>query len=108
MSAESIKLSVLVKGFEALQRSIAVRKNHLTESLQKNEHISVEDEAWLDNEANLVLESQLIHKLEGSPGEEKSMEGLDEMEREVIRKLRIAAGDLPKPVERKRKRMWWT
>ncbi|KAF9442028.1 hypothetical protein P691DRAFT_682384, partial [Macrolepiota fuliginosa MF-IS2] len=50
-------LSVLKKDFETLQLNMSKRKAHLAQFLAQNEHISEEDEMWLNNEGNLVVES---------------------------------------------------
>ncbi|KXN84506.1 hypothetical protein AN958_12420 [Leucoagaricus sp. SymC.cos] len=77
--------SILKKGLQTLDKQVNERRS--------------------DNEANLVHEYRVITELEGQrPGNEKRLEGMSEEDLEVVKRLREAAGDLPKPVEKKRKR----
>lgn len=100
----TVSLSVLQKGLQVLTGQIQSKKSHLEALLAKKQPISEENAQWLDQEANLIQEHRVIEILEQRSGDEKELDGLDEMELEAVRRLREAAGDLPKIVGKKRKR----
>ena len=95
-------LNVLKRGLKLLKDRTRARREALNEKLSKNVPISTEDEEWLDTgDGNLVEEELTIEALEKASDYEQKFESLDSVQREVVRKLREAAGDLPAGKKRK-------
>ena len=67
--------------------------------------ISSQDEQWLDFEANLVDEQQVLEALESASDYEQGFERLDEGQKGLVKKLCEAAGDLSIAVGKKQKRV---
>lgn len=85
-----------------LNRQISSRRASLQAQLSQGETIALADEEWLDNDANLIEESQIINLFKEHPTQQADL--LDQGQQTVIRRLREAAGDLPKTVGKKRQR----
>ena len=56
-------LKTLEKGLELLKKHTKKRKDALTAKLTCKEKISSDDEAWLDNEGNIVDEERVVGSL---------------------------------------------
>lgn len=98
-------LEVLRKGLKILKNQVKVKKETLQAQLATNKSISSQDEKWLDHEANLVDEEQVLEVLENASDYERGLERLDDVQKSVVRQLREAAGDLTRVAGQKRKRM---
>ncbi|KAF8224524.1 hypothetical protein L208DRAFT_1310769 [Tricholoma matsutake] len=59
-------LEVLKKRLKILQAQVKAKKEKLQAQLVKRKSISSHDKKWLDNEANLVDEQQVLDVLEGA------------------------------------------
>jgi hypothetical protein len=97
-------LEILKKGLGVLQSQFKSKKEQLQARLAEQKSISSQDERWLDNEANLVDEQQVLEVLEKASDYERGFGRLDNAQKGVVRKLQEAAGDIIKAVEKKRKR----
>ena|ERR1700726_370572 len=86
-------LEVLKKGLKILQKQVKAKKEKLQAQLAQKKSISSQDERWLDHEANLVDEQRILEALEKASDFEKSLEELDDAQKDVIRKLQEAASD---------------
>ena len=71
-------LEVLKRGLKILQDQVKAKKEKLQAQLHVKKSISSLDENWLDNEANLVDEQQVLDVLENASDYERSCERLDE------------------------------
>jgi hypothetical protein len=91
-------LDILRKGLEVLTNRIKLRKDALQAKLAEAKSISSEDEQWLDYDANLVDEQRVLEALEDAPDYEEGIARLDSNQKDVVRRLREAAGDLSKVV----------
>ncbi|KAF8225315.1 hypothetical protein L208DRAFT_1228355, partial [Tricholoma matsutake] len=87
-------LEILKKGLETLQKQVKSKKDQLQACLAKKKSISSQDENWLDHEANLVNEHQIIDALECASDYEKGLGRLNKMDKGVVKKMREVAGDL--------------
>ena len=63
-------LDVLKKGLKLLQHRVKAKREEIQARLADKKSISSQEEKWLDNEANLVDEQQVLDTLE------KASEGL--------------------------------
>jgi hypothetical protein len=97
-------LDVLRNGLKKLEKQIGTRKKELETRLAEKKSISSQDEKWLDQEANLVDERQVLDALEKASDYERGLDRLDDKQKGLVRKLREVAGDLAKVVGKKRKR----
>lgn len=77
-------LEVLKKGLKILQDQVKAKKEKLQAQLHVKKSISSLDENWLDNEANLVDEQQVLDTLENASDYERGCERLDETQKGVI------------------------
>jgi predicted RNase H-like nuclease (RuvC/YqgF family) len=96
-------LEVLKKGLKTLQAQVKAKKEKLQAQLHQKRSISSLDEEWLDNEANLVDEEQVLEALEKASDYERGLERLDEAQKGVVRRLWELAGDLSKLIGKKQK-----
>ena len=96
-------LDVLKRGLNILQQQVKARKEKLQATLAEGKAISSQDECWLDNEANLVVEQQVVEALESTLDYEESLQRLDDMQNSVVQKLHEIVGDITKVVGKKRK-----
>jgi len=96
-------LDVLKRGLNILQQQVKARKEKLQATLAEGKAISSQDECWLDNEANLVVEQQVVEALESTLDYEESLQRLDDMQKSVVQKLCEIAGDITKVAGKKRK-----
>jgi hypothetical protein len=103
MSVEAASLDTLKKGLKILKKTVQARKLKLEAQLAERKSISREDEDWLDNEASFIDEQRVIDTLEEASDYEKQLLKLNDAEKVCIKKLREAAGDLPKVAGKKRK-----
>jgi hypothetical protein len=97
-------LDILKKGLKILQRKVQVRKDNLQKQLHEKKSISSQDEKWLDGDANLVDEVQVIEALETASDYERGLGRLDEAQKVVVQKLREVGGGIAKVVGKKRQR----
>jgi len=79
-------LDILKKGLNTLQRQVKARKEALQATLAEGKAISSQDESWLDNEANLVDEQQVVEALENAPNYEEGLQRLDDVQRGIVQK----------------------
>ncbi|KAG6860392.1 hypothetical protein C0995_011742 [Termitomyces sp. Mi166 len=96
-------LKVLKKGLKTLQNKVKAKKEHLQAQLTAQKSISLKDEAWLDQNGNLVDFMRVVDTLETASDYEKGLTKLDEQQQGLVRKLREAAGDLVKVIGKKHK-----
>ncbi|KAH0578796.1 hypothetical protein H2248_002993 [Termitomyces sp. 'cryptogamus'] len=104
-------LKILKKGLKTLQNEVKAKKEHLQAQLAAQKPISSEVEAWLDQDGNLVDFVAVVDTLETASDYERGLIELDVQQQGLIRKLREAAGDLAKTVEKKQKHTacsYWT
>lgn len=97
-------LEVLQKGLEVLTNRTKSRKDALQARLAEAKSISSEDERWLDYDANLVDEQQVLEALENASDYEQGFAGLSDEQKNTVKRLREAAGDLSKAIGKKRRR----
>ena len=97
-------VEVLRKGLDVVTNRIKSRKEALQAQLAEEGSISSEDEQWLDHDANLVDELRVVETLEDAPDYEQAFGRLDGGQKDIVRRLREAAGDLSKAAGKKRKR----
>jgi hypothetical protein len=97
-------LDVLKKGLKLLQRRVKAKREEIQARLADKKSISSQEEKWLDNEANLVDEQQVLDTLEKASDYERGFGRLDDGQKDMVRRLREMAGDLAKTVGKKRKR----
>ena len=74
-------LEVLRKGFNVLQGQFRAQKEKLQTQLAERKPISSEDEKWLDHEANLVDEEQVLEILEKASDYERGLGRLDSVQK---------------------------
>jgi len=96
-------LNILQKGLKVLTDHVKTKKQVLEAQLAERKPISPEDEQWLDYEANLVDELQVLEALEDASSYEEGFAKLNEDQKGLVQRLREAAGDLSNPVGKKRK-----
>ncbi|KAH0582496.1 hypothetical protein H2248_010439 [Termitomyces sp. 'cryptogamus'] len=104
-------LEILKKGLKTLQNEVKAKKEQHQAQLAAQKPISSEDEAWLDQDGNLVDFVAVVDTLETASDYERGLIELDVQQQGLIRKLREAAGDLAKTVGKKQKHMacpYWT
>ena len=97
-------LDILRKGFHKLSLKIKQKRDSLTAKLSQNESISQADEDWLDHEGNTIEELCVLETLENASDYEQEIGQLDNNGKEIVKKLREWAGNLPAKIEKKRKR----
>jgi hypothetical protein len=98
-------LSTLKKGLEELENTVKDRKQKLQACLAEKRSISLTDELWLDNEANMVDEICVIDMLEDASDYERGVERLDDKGKAIVTKLKELAGGVATEALKKRKRM---
>jgi len=81
-----------------MQAQAKAEKEKLQAQLHEKKSISSLDEKWLNNEANLVDEQQVLEVLEKALDYKRGLGRLDEGQKGVIRTLREVAGDLSKVI----------
>ncbi|KAN0136894.1 hypothetical protein V8E53_005335, partial [Lactarius tabidus] len=98
-------LEILKQGLRSFSQKIKQRKDELEAKLKQCEALSLADENWLDSEANVVDEQQVLEQLESASDYERGLACLDDEGKAIVKKLREWAGELPaKLVGKKRKR----
>ncbi|KAJ3984328.1 hypothetical protein F5890DRAFT_1592654, partial [Lentinula detonsa] len=80
-------LAALKKGLETLQKEHRTQAESLRQKLARNERISKQDEAWLDGEANLVDEEQLVDKLSKALDYQQEVGCLSEEDATIFQRL---------------------
>ena len=99
-------LEILKQGLRSFSQKIKQRKGELNAKLRQRETLSPADENWLDSEANIVDEQQILEQLELASDYERELACLDDKGKAVVQKLMEWAGELPaKMAGRKRKCM---
>ena len=101
MALKPLQVDVLRKGLEVLTICTKSRKEALQAQLAEQKSISPEDEQWLDFDANLVDEQHVLETLEDASDYEEGFTRLGDEQKEIVRKLCEAAGDLSKAVGKK-------
>ena len=96
-------LDVLKKGLKLLQHQFKDRQEAIQARLAEKKSISSHDEKWLDGEANLTDEQQVLDTLEEASDYERGFDQLNEVQKGVVKKLREVAGDLTKTAGKKQK-----
>lgn len=99
---ESKPLEVLRKGLKTLTNHVKIRKEALQAQLAESKSISSEDERWLDHDANLVDEQQVLEVLEDATDYEHAFAMLNNEQKGLVTRLCKAAGEL-RVVGKKRK-----
>ena len=94
-------LDVLKKGLKLLQRRFKDRQEAIQARLAEKKSISSHDKKWLDGEANLTDEQQVLDTLEEASDYERGFDRLNEVQKGVVKKLREVAGDLTKTAGKK-------
>jgi hypothetical protein len=69
-------LQVLRKGLKVLENQVRTKKKTLQAQLAEKKPISSQDEQWLDHDANLVDEVQVIDTLENASDYKRANFGL--------------------------------
>jgi hypothetical protein len=87
-------LQVLKGGLSKLKETVKERKESLLSRLQKQQTISSKDEAWLDQEANLVDEEALVDALEKASDYECALSKLDPKQRPLFERLMELGGGI--------------
>ena len=96
-------LDVLKKGLNLLQHRVKARREEIQARLVEKKSISSQDETWLNGEANLTHEHQVLDALEEASDYETGFGQLNEVQKAVVKNLQEVAGDLPKTAGKKRK-----
>ena len=96
-------LDVLKNGLKLLQRRVKARKEEIQARLAEKKSISSQDEEWLDGEANLIDEQQVLDALDDASDYERGFGRLNDVQKGVVRKLQEVAGNLTKTAGKKRK-----
>ena len=89
-------LKVFKKGLKLLRKRVKAKKEELQAQLAEKKKISSEDERWLDGEANLGTEEQVMDILENASDYDRGLEGLNDEQKGVVMMLCKVAGDLSK------------
>jgi len=97
-------LDVLKKGLKLLQCRFKARREKIQAQLAEKKPISPQDEEWLDGEANLTDEQQILEALEEASDYEEAFGRLNEVQKGVVKKLQEVAAGLTKTAGKKRKR----
>ena len=97
-------LAVLRKGLKVLESQVKTKKEVLQTQLTERKSISPQDEQWLDYDANLVDEVQVLEALENALDYDQGLASLNDNQKAIVRKLQEAAGDVSKVVGKKRSR----
>jgi len=80
-------LDILEKGLKILQNQVKTKKEKLEARLAEKKSISLQDEKWLDHDANLVDEQLVLEALENASDYERGLERLDGGQKSVVRRL---------------------
>ena len=90
----SNQLDILKKGLVNLQSQTKETKSRLLTRLANHEIITKEEEHWLDHNANLVEEEQVIEELEKASDYEQRLGRLDEIKKKIVICLSTATGNI--------------
>ena len=88
-------LEVLKQGLKSFSQKIKERKDKLDVKLKQHESLSLVDEEWLDKEAIIVDEQQILELLKSASDYEQGLACLDDKGKAIVEKLREWAGELP-------------
>jgi len=80
----SNQLDILKKGLVNLQYQTKETKSRLLTRLANHEIITEEEEHWLDHDANLVEEEQVIEELEKASDYEQGLGRLDKIKKKLL------------------------
>jgi hypothetical protein len=105
-SMASKPLDALRKGLKTLNDRVKIKKDAIQGRLAERKPISAEEEHWLDYDANLVDEQQVLEALESASDYERGFARLNDEQRGLVKKLHEAAGFLCKAAGKKRKCAW--
>lgn len=97
-------LDILRKGLDSLRKKVKARKDYLVAQLADKKSITLSEELWLDNDANLIDEERILEALDKASDYERGVSRLDDKGKNVVTKLRELAGDLLPEKSKKRKR----
>lgn len=84
-------LEVLTRGLKVIQDRVSSKKDELEKSLAGGGSITLEEEDWLDNGANLVQETQLVFFLADAPNFGSAVKTLTNEQKEIMARLTEAA-----------------
>ena len=84
-------IDTLKKGLTRLQDQIRDRKGKLEAALKAGQPVSETDQAWLDNDANLIDEERVIETLGGAFDYQSAFQKLDFHEKTIVEKLKKLA-----------------
>jgi hypothetical protein len=88
-------LKILKQGLKSFSQKIKERKDKLNAKLKQSKTLSPADEEWLDNQANVVIEQQILEQLESASDYDRGLACLDNKGKAIVKKLREWAGELP-------------
>lgn len=80
-------LERLKNGLLKLKKQVEEKRKALQAKLANREKISEADEGWLDNEANLLNEEQLVDELENASDYERGVGRLDDAKKALRHRL---------------------
>ena len=80
-------LQVLKRGLSKLKETVKKWKDSLLLQLQEQQKISLDDEGWLDQEANFVDEEALVDMLENASDYEHALSKLDPKQKPLFKRL---------------------
>jgi hypothetical protein len=98
------QVEILRLGLTQLKEQIKLQKDELLLRLSKAECISEDEENWLDNEANLIDEEEVVSLLEKAPDYERALELLTTQQKIAVERLEKLGGI--KTLSNKRKRTY--
>ncbi|KAG6872508.1 hypothetical protein C0992_009551, partial [Termitomyces sp. T32_za158] len=96
-------LRAIKAGISRLKAEIKLRKDDPLARLGRHEKISDADEAWLDNEANLIDEEAVVELLEEASDYEHGLSQLSSHQKNLVDRLLVLGGGQEKIVGNKRK-----
>ncbi|KIK81839.1 hypothetical protein PAXRUDRAFT_155153 [Paxillus rubicundulus Ve08.2h10] len=85
-------LNILKKGLAKFQNQIQERKIKLLAKLKAGQPISEVDQAWLDDDGNLIDEGWVVEALDEASDYEQGIERLDSWDKLVVQKLQKLVG----------------
>jgi hypothetical protein len=91
-------LATLKKGLSVLKDTIKKRRDGLLERLKNNDKLTVDEDTWLDQDANLVEEDAVIDKPENASDYERGFSHLNSKELGLIETLNGLAEGLDQKV----------
>jgi len=90
----SSPLDIQKKGLVNLQSQVRETKSRLLIRLANHEIITEEEEHWLNHNANLVEEEQVIEETAKTSDYEQGLGKLDEIKKKVVVCISVAVGNI--------------